>query len=395
VVDEEEGDDVYDQPYQSTDSVYLMALDVNISFSFTVNTSSTRLALHSTDFQFLEFSLRAALESRFVVWNSSSVKPLPPLRRSVEHENEFIGSMLTTLMVRVPSTDFDFFSLKQALALSLRTDSLSGSLQRIISAALAYQATVSGSESASPLQTCRLTLLTVLPGTSKILSLLSSAPAPYPSLFVGVNLTALVPPVTEGKISDDDGATDPSSSEYWDSHAWFALTVSGFTLAALLLCYLCFLLLRCRVKRLSSHDSSLLPSATKTTNRQPRKGYAKVSVAQRGEGDSGHNGDPLGAEEEDDLRDLEMETGDSRGALRSQAERAKRVGSQILKGVKEGFKRKRRPRDVENGSGFVELDGVGDSEDEITLDLNEMIGAAHRHARGGGGESGTGEDETY
>jgi hypothetical protein len=292
--------------------------------------------------------------------------------------------MPLTLLVRVPSTDFDFFVLKQSLTLLLRTDFMSGDLQKIVSATFAYQAAMSGSD--YPLETCHLTLLTVLPGTSKIISITSSGPAPYPSVFVGVNLTDLLPPVSEGETTDDE-PTHPTSSEYWDSHAWFALTVSGFTLAALLLCYLCFLLVRCRVKTISDR-SSLLPSSVKPST-QPRKGYAKVNVGQR-EGDSSHNDDAVeaSAEGEDDM--------ERASALQSRTERAKRVGNKILRGVKEGFRRQRQHRDVEDGSGFVELEGVEDSEDEITLDLNEMV-AKHRNESGQRAVVGKGleADETY
>jgi hypothetical protein len=395
----QDDDTVYDQPYQAVDSVYLMTLEVNVSFIFTLDSTTGRLSLLPSDFQFLEFALRSNLElNSFVIWNSSATAP--HLVSSKQHENAFFGHLIFSFLVRVSSEDFDFFSLKQSLLISLQTDFLSGFLQKIVSVSLTHQIDVSDEQ--YPLRTFLLTTLTVLPGTAEILSFSSSHPAPYPSLFVGVNVTGLLPPPDEA-TGEGSSSSDPSS-DYWDSHAWFALTVSGFTLAALLLCYLFFLLLRCRVKTMN--DSNLLPNRATSSSSpslakvgrggvrsQRRKGYAKVNI---GQNDSNHNEDELEYEEEEEGTGT---SGDGRGGEHP-GSIAKRVGKKLMKGMKEGLRGKRRHhRDVEDGSGFVELDNL-DSEDEVTLDLNEMLEARHQpkqqqQSPGGGDCEGDEETQTY
>lgn len=378
----QDDDTVYDQPYQSIDSVYLMTLEVNVSFILTLNLATGRLWFQHSDFQFLEFALRMDLElNDFVIWNSSSVTP--HLVPSKQYENAFFGHIIISLLARVPSVEFDFFSLKQSLLISLQTDYLSGLLQKIVSASLSHQIEVSDEQ--YPLRTFLLTTVSILPGTAGILSFSSSHPAPYPSLFVGTNITDLLPPSNE---DTGEGSGTSNSSEYWDTHAWFALTVSGFTLAALLLCYLFFLLLRCRVK--INHDVSLLPTGAASSSspssasatgvrRQQRKGYAKINV---GQSDSTHN-------EEDLSESYEGEEGGK--GVGKPGSLANRVGKKLMKGMKEGLRGNRRHhRDVEDGSGFVELENI-DSEDEVTLDLNVMLGAQPKQQRDRGDE----ETQTY
>lgn len=371
----QDDDAVYDQPYHEHDSVYLLRVRTNISFLMFLDTVQGRLTLQSSDFQFLEFSLRKKLEAQFVIWNSSYIAP-SRLESSPDHENAYLGSLSLNFDVRVPTYDFDFFSLKQSLEVALRADYLSGVLQHIVSASLAHQ--IRGSDPLYPITEFLLTSLVVFPGVARILSYSSTHPTPYPALFIGLNLTDLLPPEEEAL---DESTTTSTSTDYWDSHAWFALTVSGFTLASIFLCYLFFLLFRCRVKRM---DPTLLPAAMKNSNQ--RKGYAKVNA---GHNDSSHN-DEHGASGSN--YEGEEEEGRGKNPMSPSAEIAKRVGKKIMKGMKEGLRRAKQHRDVEDGSGFVELDNL-DSDEEITLDLNEMV--QHQSPERGRGGAERTEENIY
>lgn len=388
-------DNVYDQPYKGVNSVYLLKIDINITFNIKLNnnTQITSLSLSSPlsksksvlsltslsleelcnnleYYKFLEYSIRKDVELKFIVWNSSYI---PPSIINYDKDSNLIyGNIILSLFIKVPSDHFDFYSLKQSVSVSLQTDYRSNILQKILTITLLYQQQQQNQQQDNqdennknklfPFNKFTIIDLKILPETL-ILSYISSSPSPYSSIFHNFNFTKVIVEDIINNENDDDysnsGDNIDDISDYWDSHAWFALTVSGFTLLSIFLCYLCFLLFRCRVKRLN--EDGKLPS-NKTLQRF-NKGYRKVEFQQA---DSGHNDINITQDEQE----INKNNNQTNSPLRPSTEMVKRVGNKIIKDMKRGLRKSRR--DVEYGGGFQELEG-SDSDEDITLVLNEIV----------------------